>query len=161
MGHTRVRHRWLCADGEAMPMSVEKLLHEPKRRLGVSAVFETVEEDDAAEDDELRTGSTLTWFHATPPADRSPEMGRMDLQEGERSARSGGMSPGFVLNRGIITPDHLLPEVFALFSLKYQAPLLSAPAPLALSQLPCLELPSQRWKHKGTRSQGPGGLQPS
>ena len=99
-------------------MSVEKLLHEPKRRLGVSAVFETVEEDDAVEEEEVRTGSTLTWFHATPPAERSPEMDRMDLQEGEHSTRSGGMSPGFVLNRGIITPDHLLPEVSVLLILK-------------------------------------------
>ena len=102
-------------------MSVEKLLHEPKRRLGVSAIFETVEEDDAVEEEELRTGSTLTWFPATPPAERSPEM---DLQEGEHSSRSGGISPGFVLNRGIITTDDLLPEVFALFTLKNQAHLL-------------------------------------
>ena len=109
-------------------MSVEKLLHEPKRRMGVSAVFETVEEDDAVEEEELRTGSTLTWFHATPPAERSPEM-VMDLQDGQASTRSGGNSPGFVLNRGIITPDHLLPEVSALSAPKNRASLLSAPLP--------------------------------
>lgn len=94
-------------------MSVEKLLHEPKRCLSVSAVFETVEEGDAPEDVAMHTGSTLTWYHdSTPLAGGQPGDADSDcMEQEEEGSDSGSNSPGFVLKRGNITPDHLLPEV--------------------------------------------------
>ncbi len=91
-------------------MSVEKLLHEPKRRLSIPAVFETVEEGEAPEE-ALHTGSTLTWFRATPyEADRQGDDDSDAMDHLGCRSNSGGASPRFVLKRGNITPDNLLPE---------------------------------------------------
>jgi hypothetical protein len=94
-------------------MSVEKLLHEPKRRLGNQAVFETVEEGDSFDTlaDNHNTGSTLTWFphHTTP--DATGKLGDRDYLEQEGLSDFDGDSPEFVLARGNITPDNLLPEL--------------------------------------------------
>jgi len=92
-------------------MSVETLIHEPKRRLGIQAVFETVEEGDSCDTlgDIHNTGSTLTWFHATP--DAAGKLGEGDYMDQEGQSGFDSDSPDFVLARGNITPDNLLPEL--------------------------------------------------
>jgi hypothetical protein len=92
-------------------MSVEKLLHEPKRRLSIQAVFETVEEGDACDSlaDIHNTGSSLTWLDTTP--DGGSKLGGGDHMEREGQSGSDSDTPDFVLARGNITPDNLLPEV--------------------------------------------------